>query len=753
MAIPTTLHQLWKTEDVPSRYTALRETWRRRNPSWDFRLWTDRDLLDLVATRYPELLEMFRAYPLAICRADLGRYLILEAFGGVYADLDCECLRPLGPLLAGVDFAIGLEPDEHHGDGLVARSGLERILCPSFIASAPSHPFWGRVREQAVEAFGKGDVLDQTGPFMLTRAYEGYGAPSQIALLPARLVYPFTKFQCWNDRVYDLEVWERTSREAFVAHYWEASWFRPTGPIDGLPRSISAKLSATPATPAVYPDEVATTRITCLTAADGWTQGLSLAIESYLRQTHPNKELVIVCSGVDSLLGERLENYRRRDIRLVAVPDRSLKPAELRTMGAEAASGALICRWDAGELQDPRRLEIQLRVLRQAGAHASVLSRRLEWRPASRKMVITAEAPRLDSLLCQKSHWPQDETESVGALRDLAAVALVASIDLPRLTLKVAVEADADSFAAAWSATSARFEGERCDAVIEHIGKRLPIDLARREPSERRPLPRAHRAVGEVLILTPIKDGRRHLPRYMELLSRLDSGGAPLSVAFMEGDSRDGSFEALEAALPSLAGRFARVETYRHDDGLHLEGPRWAPSVQRERRANIAKARNRLLGAALAEAEWVLWLDVDVIDYPPDLLTRLLAAHKDIVVPHCMLPSGRTFNLNTFIFAPGGSGRDDPRRLLDGLYQPPRGEGRLYLEDVADQDLVRVDSVGGTALLVRAELHREGLNFPAYSYGGYIETEGLAMMARDMGHQCWALPQLHIVHSNDADGA
>jgi hypothetical protein len=49
---------------------------------------------------------------------------------------------------------------------------------------------------------------------------------------------------------------------------------------------------------------------------------------------------------------------------------------------------------------------------------------------------------------------------------------------------------------------------------------------------------------------------------------------------------------------------------------------------------------------------------------------------------------------------------------------------------------------------VRADLHREGLNFPPYSYRGYIETEGLAMMARDMGVASWALPQLRIVHAN-----
>ena len=57
--------------------------------------------------------------------------------------------------------------------------------------------------------------------------------------------------------------------------------------------------------------------------------------------------------------------------------------------------------------------------------------------------------------------------------------------------------------------------------------------------------------------------------------------------------------------------------------------------------------------------------------------------------------------------------------------------------------------MGGTALLVRADLHREGLSFPAYSYKGYIETEGLAMMAKDMGVTAWGLPRLHITHTDN----
>ena len=30
---------------------------------------------------------------------------------------------------------------------------------------------------------------------------------------------------------------------------------------------------------------------------------------------------------------------------------------------------------------------------------------------------------------------------------------------------------------------------------------------------------------------------------------------------------------------------------------------------------------------------------------------------------------------------------------------------------------------------------------------GEIETEGLAMMARDMGYQCWGLPDFEIIHA------
>jgi hypothetical protein len=87
-----------------------------------------------------------------------------------------------------------------------------------------------------------------------------------------------------------------------------------------------------------------------------------------------------------------------------------------------------------------------------------------------------------------------------------------------------------------------------------------------------------------------------------------------------------------------------------------------------------------------------------------------------------------------------------------------RDRGRLHLEDLREEgELVPLDSAGGTMLLVRAHLHRDGLVFPPLPYGrahdavrpdraGEVETEGFGLMALDMGVQPFGLPRLEIRH-------
>jgi hypothetical protein len=44
---------------------------------------------------------------------------------------------------------------------------------------------------------------------------------------------------------------------------------------------------------------------------------------------------------------------------------------------------------------------------------------------------------------------------------------------------------------------------------------------------------------------------------------------------------------------------------------------------------------------------------------------------------------------------------------------------RKYLRDFADEQLIKVDGVGGAVLLVRGEAHRRGLIFPPFGMLGF----------------------------------
>ncbi|RUS19073.1 hypothetical protein BC937DRAFT_88014 [Endogone sp. FLAS-F59071] len=59
---------------------------------------------------------------------------------------------------------------------------------------------------------------------------------------------------------------------------------------------------------------------------------------------------------------------------------------------------------------------------------------------------------------------------------------------------------------------------------------------------------------------------------------------------------------------------------------------------------------------------------------------------------------------------------------------------------------VPLDGVGATFTLVKAQVHREGANFPAYPFQHQVETEGFAKMAKAMGFGVYGLPGYIIYH-------
>ncbi|KAI2634762.1 glycosyltransferase family 62 protein [Hypomontagnella submonticulosa] len=232
-------------------------------------------------------------------------------------------------------------------------------------------------------------------------------------------------------------------------------------------------------------------------------------------------------------------------------------------------------------------------------------------------------------------------------------------------------------------------------------------------------------------------------------------------------------FKAAKEAIKPLP--FARVALfYREGDGggaatqIAYED-RHKKDVQRRRRGLIASLRNYLMARSLQDESHVIWVDADVVEFSKGIVQTMIEQsekRKDagIITALCKQTITPNYDKNAWavdkevplLMGPVGDGDLDTaaNKLV---------ETRTYLDELIkgtnDNDLVPIDSVGGTILYLKADIVRQGVNFPTsyvvgttWSHEGWvgIESEGVCYMASHLdGGGCFVLGGSHYVRHAD----
>jgi mannosyltransferase OCH1-like enzyme len=196
-SIPKIIHQTWKTADLPENFAKWSETWKKYHPQWKYIFWSDEDLESFVKTRYPSFYPTYQAFDKHIKRVDSVRYLILHYYGGLYVDMDFECLRNLDPLLEEKQIVLG-------------RMGYDAIYAHSLpnalMASVKGHPFWMDVIRMISERKNESQVEYVTGP---------------IVLLDTYLKYPYRDITVYSTEYFYLINWNNSSSWKKYENLWE----------------------------------------------------------------------------------------------------------------------------------------------------------------------------------------------------------------------------------------------------------------------------------------------------------------------------------------------------------------------------------------------------------------------------------------------------------------------------------------------------------------------------------------------------
>ncbi len=222
--IPRTIHQTWKTAEIPECWRDFHDSWQRHHPTWEIRVWTDSDNRKLIVDHHPWFLATYDGFARDIQRVDAAKYFILYTHGGVYVDLDCECLAPIDDLV-------------EKGGAVFGRTA-DRVIECAFMASSPGHPIW-RLAFNELEhpsfiartlralphcigryGFDAAHVLFHTGPQMMRRVVYNHCRKSQdggagVTTLPSQYL---------SDRSW----WDRHSLQdqatGYVLHHYSNSW-------------------------------------------------------------------------------------------------------------------------------------------------------------------------------------------------------------------------------------------------------------------------------------------------------------------------------------------------------------------------------------------------------------------------------------------------------------------------------------------------------------------------------------------------
>ncbi len=218
--IPPLIHFIWLGSGLPPDAARLIETWKEMHPGWIIKVWTDKDV-------EPFRLRNKQAFDLSVNfgqKSDIFRYEILDRFGGVYVDVDFECLKPFDSLHKSCEFYAGVTHENDH-------------LYNGLMGAKPGHPLIKACIENLTSSGEQFDgvlIMNQTGPRLLARMFF-YMAPicdlGKTALLPPAIFYPIPHWL--RDEITE-DLKQRFVRpESMCLHYWNKAWL----PHDKIPKA------------------------------------------------------------------------------------------------------------------------------------------------------------------------------------------------------------------------------------------------------------------------------------------------------------------------------------------------------------------------------------------------------------------------------------------------------------------------------------------------------------------------------------
>ncbi len=237
MSVPKIIHQTWRDKAPHPALRACIASFHFMNPGWEVRYYTDEDCMLWLDIHAPGLKAAYMAFPEGIHRADLFRIIVLYYEGGVYADIDVECVRPLDELLSHLDMEKSVFLTRDHPIHERIHFKGRAMFMNDFMMARPRDPFLAQVLKWMLRcpptSKAPAHAVMDTGPGILTAVVEMLGGANYVStlqLMPSRWIHPIPDMTCQfpEARFYHhaLSTGDWQGDDVYIVHYWYHTWHK-----------------------------------------------------------------------------------------------------------------------------------------------------------------------------------------------------------------------------------------------------------------------------------------------------------------------------------------------------------------------------------------------------------------------------------------------------------------------------------------------------------------------------------------------
>lgn len=214
--IPKIIHQTWFSGEVPKSFFHWKESWKREHPDWEYILWTKEKIeaLDMINKDL-----FFKAKNIAT-KADIARYEILYQYGGLYADMDTECLKPFDLFHHCCDFYVGYYD-------------YAPCMDISIMGSRPRHPLLKaavyNLRYSDVDGNDITSVINNTGPMFFLKSFLQtiHECNDRVVVFPPAFFFPFPISERFSGAKASHPIVNRFLQDySYSIHYWGNTWVK-----------------------------------------------------------------------------------------------------------------------------------------------------------------------------------------------------------------------------------------------------------------------------------------------------------------------------------------------------------------------------------------------------------------------------------------------------------------------------------------------------------------------------------------------